>query len=54
VRQADGAESIDTFKGTLPRRAADRMAAFYVNFNSCNQVVIVPVFGDGHDRMALK
>lgn len=52
--QADEAESDDTGEGTLPRRAADRMAAFYINFNSCNQAVIVPVFGDRHDRMPQK
>lgn len=54
VIQAGEADGVDTVEGTLPRRAGDRMAASYINFYFCNHAVIVPVFGDRHDRITLE
>jgi agmatine deiminase len=39
--------------GTLPRLAGARQAASYINFYIANGGVIVPTFGDRHDRPAL-
>ena len=48
------AEGVDAVAGTQPRNAGDRMAASYVNFYLCNGGLVLPTFGDPHDRPALE
>ena len=50
----DEAEGVDVVTGTLPREAGDRLAASYINFYFCNGGLIMPVFGDPHDELALQ
>ncbi len=47
------AAGVDSSEGTLPRKAGDRLAASYINFYFCNGGVIVPIFNDRHDELAL-
>ena len=51
--QQDQAEGVESVAGTLPRKVGDRMAASYINAYFCNGGVIVPIFGDPHDPVAL-
>lgn len=51
---AKESEGVDAVEGTLPRRAGERLAASYVNFYIGNEGVIVPVFDDMHDTVALE
>lgn len=50
---AQEALGVDVVAGTLPRTAASRLAASYVNSYIANGSVLVPVFGDPHDDAAL-
>ncbi len=52
--QPEEAEGVDAVDGTLPRQAGDRTAASYINFYFCNGGVVVPVFDDPHDALALQ
>ncbi|HNR21449.1 MAG TPA: agmatine deiminase [Steroidobacteraceae bacterium] len=47
------AAGVDSVRGTLPRKAGDRLSASYVNYYVCNGGVVVPTFGDPHDQAAL-
>lgn len=51
---AEEAAGVDKVRGTLPRKAGDRLAASYVNFYIANDAVIVPRFNDAHDAPALE
>jgi agmatine deiminase len=53
ISEAESA-GVDSVRGTLPRRAGDRMAASYVNYYVCNGGVIVPAFNDPRDTEALE
>ena len=48
----DESEGIDSVEGAMPREAGGRMPASYVNFYTANGGIIVPGFGDPHDRHA--
>ena len=50
---ADEAWGVDAAEGTIPRRAGDKTAASYLNFLIVNGGLIMPVFGDDHDDVAL-
>ena len=45
---------VDAVDGTLPRQKGDRMAASYVNYYTGNGFVALPIFGDEHDKLAIK
>ena len=45
---------VDAVEGTIPRTAGDRMAGSYINFYIANKGVVVPVFDDPADQMALE
>ena len=47
-------EGVDAIDGTLPRNEGDRLAASYANFYIANHAVIVPLFNDSHDELALQ
>jgi len=47
-------KGVDTTEGTLPRLPGDRLAASYVNFYIANYGIVMPVFGDLHDRAAVE
>ena len=50
-------EELDGFvfeEGEDMREAGERLAASYVNFYIANGAVLVPQFGDAHDKNALK
>jgi agmatine deiminase len=49
---AEEAAGVDKVRGTLPRKAGDRLAASYVNFYIANDALIVPRFNDKHDQPA--
>lgn len=44
---------VDAVDGTIPRTAGDRMAGSYINFYIANKGIVVPVFDDPADQMAL-
>lgn len=44
---------VDAVGGTLPRNEGDRMTASYINFYIANGGVVMPVFDDPHDELAL-
>jgi len=48
------AAGVDRVRGTLPRKAGDRLAASYVNFYIANDAVIVPNFDDPNDKPAME
>ena len=45
---------VDAVDGTLPRNENDRMAASYVNYYTANGAIILPIFNDPHDELAIK
>jgi agmatine deiminase len=45
-------DGVDAVEGTVPRRKGDRLAASYINFYIANGGIVMPVFGDPHDREA--
>jgi agmatine deiminase len=51
---AEEASGVDSVRGTLPRKAGDRLAASYVNFYIANGAVIIPRFNDPHDHQAFR
>lgn len=51
---AEEAAGVDKVRGTLPRKAGDRLAASYVNFYIANDAVIVPRFNDAQDAPAFE
>ena len=44
---------VDAVDGTIPRKAGDRMAGSYINFYIANKGIVVPMFDDPADQMAL-
>lgn len=50
----DESEGVDSTEGTLPRLPGDRLAASYVNLYIANYGIVMPVFGDPHDRVAVE
>lgn len=44
---------VDTVDGTLPRNAGDRLAGSYINFYIANGGIVMPVFDDPHDQLAM-
>ncbi|NMC54267.1 MAG: agmatine deiminase [Chloroflexi bacterium] len=44
---------VDTVDGTLPRNAGDRLAGSYINFYIANGGVVMPIFDDPHDQLAM-
>lgn len=48
------AAGVETRKGTLPRRAGDRLAASYANFYLGNSRLVVPLLDRRHDEEALE
>jgi agmatine deiminase len=53
IIEQDEAEGVDVIEGTLPRQAGDRLAGSYVNAYIANGGVIVPLFNDPHDAVAV-
>jgi agmatine deiminase len=49
---AEEAEGVDTAEGTIPRRAGDRLAASYVNFDLGNSRIVYPLLDPRHDEDA--
>jgi agmatine deiminase len=49
---AEEAAGVDAAKGTIPRRAGDRLAASYVNFYLGNSRVVYPLLDERHDDEA--
>lgn len=47
-------EGVDAVDETLPRQKGDRLAASYVNYYTVNGAIIMPVFNDPHDALAIK
>ncbi len=47
-------QGVDSTEGTLPRNPGDRLAGSYINYYCCNGAVIVPIFSDPHDALALQ
>lgn len=47
-------EGIDAVEGTLPREEGLRLAASYVNYYTANKGIILPVFKDKNDKVAIK
>ena len=45
---------VDPVNGLLPRYAGDRLVASYVNFYLVNGAVILPIFNDAQDDIAIK
>ncbi len=45
---------VDAVDGTLPRNEGDRLAASYVNYYTTNNAIILPVFNDPHDQLAVE
>lgn len=45
---------VDAVDGTLPRNEGDRLAASYVNYYTTNKAILLPVFNDPHDELAVK
>lgn len=50
---ADESAGVLPVEGTYPRQAGDRMAASYINFYTCNGGIVMPIFGDPHDKLAM-
>ena len=50
----EGAETIDTVEGTLPRENGEVSIASYMNFLIINGAVILPQYGDENDSLAVK
>ena len=46
-------EGLDASETAKPRIAGDRLAASYVNFYIANGGIVMPLFDDVHDRMAM-
>ncbi len=44
---------VDAVDGTLPRNEGDRLAASYVNYYVGNGFVLLPIFGDPNDQLAI-
>jgi agmatine deiminase len=51
---AEESGGVDAVEGTLPRLEGDRLAASYVNFCMANGGLVVPVFGDPADQVAVR
>ena len=49
----DEAWGVDSAEGSIPRRPGDKTAASYLNFLIVNGGLIMPVFDDPHDAVAL-
>jgi agmatine deiminase len=49
---AEEAEGVDLIEGTQPRRAGDRLAASYVNFDLGNSRIVYPLLDPRHDEEA--
>ncbi|RLC00426.1 MAG: agmatine deiminase [Deltaproteobacteria bacterium] len=45
---------VDSVDGTIPRNTGDRMAASYINFYIANNGIVMPLFDDPFDQIALK
>lgn len=45
---------VDAVDGTLPRNENDRMAASYVNYYTINGAILLPIFNDKFDELAIK
>jgi len=45
---------LDQIEGSYPRLPGDRLAASYINYYVCNGGVIVPIFNDPQDQLALE
>ena len=50
----EGAETIDTVEGTLPRENGEVSIASYMNFLIINGAVILPQYGDENDELAIR
>jgi agmatine deiminase len=53
VVSASECEGLDASETAKPRKAGDRLAASYVNFYIANGGIVMPLFGDAHDRAAM-
>lgn len=45
---------VDSVDGSIPRNTGDRMAASYINFYIANKGVVMPLFDDSFDQLALE
>jgi agmatine deiminase len=45
-------KGIDSVEGTISRQSGSRMPASYINYYSANGGIVMPGFGDPHDRQA--
>ncbi|MDK1716138.1 agmatine deiminase [Dellaglioa algida] len=50
----DESNGVDLVNGLLPRYPGDRLTASYVNFYLANDVLILPVFDDPQDNIAIE
>lgn len=50
----EGAETIDTVEGTIPRENGEVSIASYMNFLIVNGAVILPQYGDENDLLAVR
>ena len=51
---AEEAWGVDTAEGTIPRKPGDKTAASYLNFLIVNGGLIMPLFDDPNDAVALR
>ncbi len=49
----DESLGVDTVDGTLPRQEGDRLAASYANYYTANKAIILPIFNDPADQLAV-
>ncbi len=47
-------EGVDIVKGTKPRQEGDKLGSSYINFFIANGGIIVPAYGDEHDRLVVE
>ncbi|MEH7106376.1 agmatine deiminase [Bacillus sp. JJ1764] len=47
------AEGVHPMDGTMPRQAGDRLAGSYINHYIANGGVVMPLFNDPHDELAM-
>lgn len=45
---------VDAIEGTLPRKAGCRLAASYANYYTANNAIILPIFNDKNDELAIQ
>ncbi|MDW7730021.1 MAG: agmatine deiminase [Bacillota bacterium] len=54
IISAEECRGVDHVEGSIPRQEGDRLAASYVNFYIANGGIVMPLFGDPQDQMAVE